>query len=74
LRLEIAKGAGYAVGGFAATAAPTLTGHHALPFIEFVATNLSIIKEYIVVAFQNSQMIEIVDALEFEHNRLKRLY
>ena len=49
-------------------------GHHALPFLEFVATNPSVIKEYIVVVFQNSQMIEIVDALEFEYNRLKRLF
>jgi hypothetical protein len=70
LRLGVARGLGY---GIATTAAITLTNHIALPFLEFVATNLPVFKQYVVVAFQNPQMIEIVDALEFEHNRLKRL-
>jgi hypothetical protein len=35
--------------------------------------NHTLIKEYILVAFQNSQMTEIVDAIEFEYHRLKTL-
>ena len=46
-------------------------GAHAFPYLEFVATNPNLIKEYILVAFQNAQMIEIVDAIEFEYRRLK---
>jgi hypothetical protein len=48
-------------------------GHYAFPFLEFVATSLPVVKQYVVVAFQHSQMSEIADAIEFEYNRLKRL-
>jgi hypothetical protein len=46
-------------------------GGHALPYLEFVANNPALIKEYIRVVFQNTQMIEIVDALEFEYRRIR---
>jgi hypothetical protein len=70
IRLSFAKGAAQAAGGIALTAA--LTGvAHAFPYFEFVATNPMIVKEYILVAFQNSQMSEVVDAIEFEYNRLR---
>jgi hypothetical protein len=69
LAASVAKGAADAAGGLALLAA----GHYAFPFLEFVATNLSVVKQYAVVAFQHSQMSEIVDAIEFEYNRLKRL-
>jgi hypothetical protein len=57
--------------GYGAMTAVLFAGTHAFPYLEFVATNPQLIKEYIVVAFQNSQMIEIVDAIEFEYRRLK---
>ncbi|NPU23915.1 hypothetical protein [Bradyrhizobium denitrificans] len=70
LAASIAKGA---VGAVASTAVVAAI-HHALPFLEFVATNLPAIKQYVVVAFQHTQMGEIVDALAFEYNRIKHLY
>jgi hypothetical protein len=72
LRGNFTGGAAFAAGS-AVVAGVLAATHHAIPFLEFVATNLPVIKEYIVVAFQNSQLIEIVDALEFEYGRLKRL-
>jgi hypothetical protein len=70
LAASVAKGAAHAAGGLTLLTA----GHYAFPFLEFVATNLSVVKQYVVVAFQHSQMSEIVDAIEFEYNRLKRLF
>lgn len=64
------------VKGAAATAGAAAigaVGHHAFPYLEFIATNPFMIKEYILVAFQNTQMSEVVDALEFEFNRVKAL-
>jgi hypothetical protein len=69
---EAAKGAAKVAGGAALTALLASAGH-ALPYLEFIATNPSIIKEYILLAFQNVQMNEIVDALEFEHYRIKQI-
>jgi hypothetical protein len=70
LAASVAKGAAQAAGGVALLT----VGHYAFPFLEFVATNLSVVKQYVVVAYQHSQMSEIVDAIEFEYNRLKRLF
>jgi hypothetical protein len=67
--LEFVKGASYTTGG----AAAIFLGSHTLSFFEFVATNPDSIKEYILVAFPNLQMTEIVDAIEFEYLRLKTL-
>jgi hypothetical protein len=67
--LEFVKGASYTTGG----AAAVFLGSHALSFFEFVATNPASIKEYILAAFPNLQMTEIVDAIEFEYRRLKTL-
>jgi hypothetical protein len=61
------------VAGGAALTALLASAGHALPYLEFIATNPSIIKEYILLAFQNVQMNEIVDALEFEHYRIKQI-
>jgi hypothetical protein len=72
LGTEVAKGAAHAAGA-AALGAVLASAGHALPYLEFIATNPSIIKEYILVAFQNVQMNEIVDALEFEYNRIKKI-
>ena len=72
LRLDFAKGAAQAAGGIALSAV-LAGGAHALPYFEFIATNPAIVKEYILVAFQNIQMSEIVDAIEFEYNRLRGL-
>jgi hypothetical protein len=67
--LGFVTGAAGAAGG----ATVSYLGSHALSFFEFVAMNPALIREYILVAFQNSQMIEIVDAIEFEYQRLKTL-
>jgi formylglycine-generating enzyme required for sulfatase activity len=58
-------GAGSAVG----TALVAAGWNHGLPYLEFIATNPSLVREYVLVAFQNSSMSEIVDALEFEYHR-----
>ena len=70
LRADMVKNASHAAGGAAATAA-LAAGNHALPFLEFIATNPAIVKQYILIAFQNVQMNEIVDAIEFEYNRIR---
>jgi hypothetical protein len=70
LRADMKKNASYAAGGAMASAA-LAAGHHALPFLEFVATNPVLVKQYVVTAFQSVPMGEIVDAIEFEYNRLK---
>jgi hypothetical protein len=70
IRDDLAKGATQAVGAVAVGAVIS-AGSHVLPYLEFVATNPALIKEYILVAFQNAQMIEIVDALEFEYQRIR---
>ncbi len=59
----------------AAAGGATLTnlGSDALSFFEFVATNPALIRELILVAFQNLQMTQIVDAIEFEYLRMKTL-
>jgi hypothetical protein len=67
---NIFKGATQAVGYGAMTAA-IVAGTHAFPYLEFVATNPHLIKEYILVAFQNTQMVEIVEAIEFEYRRFR---
>jgi hypothetical protein len=72
LRQDLVKGAAQTAGGIALSAA-LAGGAHALPYFEFIANNPMIVKEYILVAFQNSQMGEIVDAIEFEYNRLRLL-
>jgi hypothetical protein len=69
LTAEFVKGASKAAGG----ATLLFLGSHALSFFEFVATNPILIKQYIAIAFQNVQMAEIVDAIEFEYQRLKKL-
>jgi hypothetical protein len=69
LALEFVKGASSAAGG----ATLLFLGSHAISFFEFVAMNPTLVKEYILVAFQNIQMTEIVDAIEFEYRRLKML-
>jgi hypothetical protein len=70
LAASVAKGAAGAAGSLGLLTA----SHYAFPFLEFVATNLPAVKQYVVVAFQHSQMTEIVDAIEFEYYRLKRLF
>jgi hypothetical protein len=70
LRADMKKNASYAAGGAMASVA-LAASHHALPFLEFIATNPILVKQYVVTAFQNVPMGEIVDAIEFEYNRLK---
>jgi hypothetical protein len=81
LGIEVAKGAASEVGkavGIGVVALTTVGAvagwHQVLPYLEFIATNASLIKQYILIAFQNLSMIEIVDALEFEYNRLKAVW
>jgi len=69
LTLEFIKGASSAAGG----ATLLLLGSHAISFFEFVAMNPVLVKHYILVTFENLQMTEIVDAIEFEYLRLKAL-
>jgi hypothetical protein len=69
LTLEFVKGASSAAGGVALL----YLGSHAISFFEFVAMNPVLVKQYILVTFENLQMTEIVDAIEFEYRRLKIL-
>jgi hypothetical protein len=69
LTLEFIKGASSAAGG----ATLLFLGSHAISFFNFVAMNPALVKHYILVTFENLQMTEIVDAIEFEYLRLKAL-
>ena len=62
-----------AAAGMLAVNAVVLAGSHSFPYFEFVATPPALIKEYFLVAFQNNQMLEIIDALEFEYLRIRKL-
>jgi hypothetical protein len=70
---KVALGFVTGAAGVAGGATASYLGSYALSFFEFVAMNPTLIREYILVAFQNSQMTEIVDAIEFEYHRLKTL-
>lgn len=59
----VARGAGTAtVGGM--IAATTYAAPYAASFIDFVAHNAPALREYVVVAFQNQQLTQVIDAIE----------
>ena len=68
---EYKKGAAKA-GGATTVGAASYGASYAASFFEFVVANSGFLKEYIVVTFQNGQLIEIIDAMKFGEATIAR--
>jgi hypothetical protein len=65
----VAKAAGAATVG-AAVATVTYGVPYAASFFEFVVAHAAAMKEYIAVAFQNPQLNQVIDAIEYVRTKL----
>ena len=45
---------------------------YGIPFVEFVSLNASLLKAYLILAFQNPQLISVVDSIVQSWSRFKR--